>query len=356
MTKTKVGVLALTATGCTLAERIHTTLAADVTLILPEKFAAASAAVTFKTGGFRSAFATAFGQYDCVICVMATGIVVRQLAPLLQDKLSDPAVLVVDEQAHHVISLLAGHMGGANDWTVRLAEALASDPVITTATDTEGVQALDVLAREYHGWYAEFKTTTKRINGRLAARQPVALWIDPVYRPHHPALTGFTVVDELAARPDGVPLVVISDRTDLPKLVDATQLIPRVNVLGIGCRKDVTVGMMQAALTEFCQEQHLAWRSIAQLASIEKKAHEAGIHYLAETLNVPVTFYSAATLQTVADHYPQSSFVTKTVGVGAVAEPAAEIASGVPVSGERFAAHEITLALSRQQPWKDEEN
>lgn len=350
MGKTNLIIFALTVTGADLARQLRDQAAAVgtvMTVCLPAKFARPDESA-YATGAFQPTLAQAFAQYDGLVCIMATGIVVRSLAPLIRDKTSDPAVLVMDERGHHVISLLAGHVGGANALTNWVGQLLTADPVITTATDTEHVQALDVLAKQCHGWYPEFKRTTKWINARLAAGEPVSLYVEPAFRPWLTDLRGFTVVDTLAAADPDVPLVVVSDRVQTAKRDQLVPVIPRLNVLGIGCRKNVTTAMVQAAVSEFCQEHQLAWRSIGQIASIDKKAHEAAIHYLAATWQVPVHFYTAATLRESSEKYPQSAFVQQTVGVGNVACAAADYASGQAVVTPRYAGHQITLALGRQ--------
>ncbi len=340
-------ILALTAGGAELARRLAEKLP-ESQLILPAKLARMGES-SFAQGQFTATFDAAFRQSNCLICIMATGIVVRKLAAVIVDKTSDPAVLVIDEQANHVISLLSGHVGRANELTRKIAKQLHADPVITTATDTEHVAAIDTLAQAVHGWYPDFKYQTKRLNLRLAQHEPVEIWIDPDFRELKLNLTGLTVLDQVADRHPNTPLVLISDKTTYPKLPDSLQIIPRVNALGVGCRQAVTYQMMETAFSDFCQERHLAWRSFYQIASIEKKQHENAIHYLAGVLQVPVTFYSAAALRTVSNHYPESAFVRKTVGVGNVANSAAELAAGTQTIGPRFSKAEITMAVSRQR-------
>jgi cobalt-precorrin 5A hydrolase len=341
----KVAVIALTVHGATLARRLSQALASR--LVLPARFAQ-SGEQSFEKGMFTATCQQLFRDVDCVICVMATGIVVRTIAPLITDKTVDPAVLVIDEQGHHVISLLSGHVGGANAWTTQVATILDSDPVITTATDTENVQALDTLAQRVNGWYPEFKRNTKRFNGLLAAGKPVAIYVDPVFRPQLTDLRGWTVVERVADAPVEVPLVIVSDRTDFDKRTDTLPVIPRLNALGIGCRRDVTTQMMQDTFTQFCAAHHLAWRSIAQLGSIDVKQHEAAIQMLSATLNVPVKFFTADTLRPASAHYPESAFVAKTVGVGNVAAASAEVLTGQLAVTDRFAQNDITMVLGRQ--------
>lgn len=343
----QVSVIALTQIGAALARKIQGQLPISQ-LVLPEKYAV-DGEQNFGRGQFKATCQMLFKTSDVVICIMATGIVVRTIAPIIKDKTVDPAVLVIDERANHVISLLSGHVGGANAWTNRIAKLVKADPVITTATDTEHVQALDTLAQRFDGWYPDFKYATKLINGRLAAGDRVNIYIDSDFRGIVTDLTGFTEINEVADDQSDVPLVIISDKTGYPKRQNSIQVIPRVNVLGVGCRKGIPYDAMQAAFVAFCQQHGLTWRSFYQVGSITKKQHENAIHYLAATLNIPVKFYSADNLQTVVDHYSQSAFVKKTVGVGNVANTAAELASGSRTFTDRFATDEVTLAASRKK-------
>lgn len=341
----QVAIIALTVHGATLARRLSQTMTSQ--LVLPVKFAQPGER-SFAKGTFTETCQQLFQNVDCVICIMATGIVVRTIAPLINDKTVDPAVLVIDERGRHVISLLSGHVGGANAWTAQVAKALNADPVITTATDTENVQALDTLAQRVNGWYPEFKRNTKRFNGLLAAGKPVAIYVDPVFRSQLTDLRGWTVVEHVDDVPVGVPLVIVSDRTYFDKRSDTVPVIPRLNALGIGCRRDVTIQMMQDTFVKFCNTQHLAWQSITQIGSIDVKQHEVAIHTLAATLNVPVKFFTADTLRPASGHYPESAFVAKTVGVGNVAAASAEILTGQLAVTDRFVQNDITMVLGRQ--------
>ncbi|GHP13667.1 cobalamin biosynthesis protein CbiG [Lentilactobacillus fungorum] len=351
-TKTKVCILALTGPGVQLARKVHSKIPGS-RLLVPEKYGVDDDE-TFAKGQFTQAFTAAFKGFNCLVCIMATGIVVRKAGPLMQDKTIDPAVVVMDEQANHVISLLSGHVGRANAITNQLAVALDSDPVITTATDTEHVQAIDTLAQRFNGWYPDFKYNTKLFNTRLVEKKPLLLYIDPDFRGIVTDLKGFEVVNELDQQRVEIPLVIISDKSTVPKRPNSLQIIPQINVLGVGSRKDVSYAMMQAAFVAFCERQQLAWRSICQVVSIEKKAHENAIHYLADSLGVPAEFYSVEQLQATAGHYEQSAFVAKTVGVGNVANAASEFASGSQTVNERFSSNQITMAISKRQLKKDD--
>ena len=122
-------------------------------------------------GGFASAAREAFSSFSALIFIGATGIAVRVLAPLVNDKLSDPAVVVIDERARHVISLLSGHAGGANALTRYLAGMLDADPVITTATDVNELAALDTLAFQLNARMTDFRAAVKTVN-QMLVRHP----------------------------------------------------------------------------------------------------------------------------------------------------------------------------------------
>lgn len=347
----RFAIVSLTAQGLHLARQVVTGLAQkeDAEIVI------AGAARWVKDGeqgiekgAFLNTIRDLFQRMDCLICIMATGIVVRAIAGLIHDKRVDPAVIVIDERGHHVISLLSGHVGGANSWTKMVAGVIGADPVITTATDTENVQALDLLAKQVDGWYANFKNVTKFYNARLANHQPVELYIEPYLIRYVDHFRGLTLIKDVRSRTPAIPLIIVSDRDDLPKIANCVQVIPRLNVLGVGCRKNVPVGMVAEAFVKFCAEHHRLTGSFGAVASIDVKQHEPAIQYLAQTYQLKTTFYPATALKGVGHAYPGSDFVVKTVGVRSVACAAADLLSGGAQASERFVDQEVTMAMSQK--------
>ena len=342
-------IIALTAGGAKTARQLQEHLQEQsyhTEVVLPQRLSQGKENY-YPKGEFTATMHRLFKQYDCVICIMATGIVVRSLAAVIVDKTVDPAVIVMDEQANSVISLLSGHVGGANQWTRLIARLTGATPVITTATDTEKVQSLDILAKRVNGWYPNFKENTKKINRLLAEGNKVELYIEPYLRHYVKQFDGFEVLTKINEHQDGVPLVIVSDHSRFAKNKDAIHVIPRVNVLGIGCRRNITNEMMQQTFAEFCAKHQVLWESIVKIASIDIKKNEPAIQYLAQVFNIQAEFYSAHELQHASINYPESAFVLKTVGVGNVACAAADYASGERNATERYANHEVTIALSR---------
>lgn len=160
----KFVIIALTTGGANTARYLRERLQEQVyhvALVLPQRLAQDDEDY-YLEGKFTTTIHQLFNEYDCVICIMATGIVVRSLASVIVDKTVDPAVIVMDEKATNVISLLSGHVGGANEWARLIAKLTGATPIITTATDTENVQSLDILAKRVNGWYPNFKENTKK--------------------------------------------------------------------------------------------------------------------------------------------------------------------------------------------------
>ena len=124
---------------------------------------------------------TIFNKYRYIVFIMATGIVVRTIAPLIQSKFQDPAVIVTDEKGTNVISLLSGHMGGANEMALYISHLIESNPVITTATDVNNKSSLDMIAKRFDGYIENFRDNVLKVNSMILKNKPVGLFIDGDY-------------------------------------------------------------------------------------------------------------------------------------------------------------------------------
>jgi len=290
---------------------------------------------------------TVFQEVDVLICIMAIGAVVRGIAPVIKDKTTDPAVIVMDEKANHVISLLSGHLGGANQVTLKIAELLDSNPVITTATDTQNVVALDNIAKEVNGWREELRHLVKVFNSYLANKDCVYFYQE---KPLVSDLRGLTVIEEnqiqevLASKSPFIWLT--SQAVEVDEEVVAL-IHPKPYVLGVGAKKDLPPSTFMESFRAFCELEGISGSEIAKIASIDVKKNEQAILALAQHLDCPFHTYSKEELLVVADKYPQSEFVKKTVGVGSVALASADLASKGNVLTQRFAQNGATFALGK---------
>lgn len=277
---------------------------------------------------FSRAIATIFNQYQLLIFISATAVAVRAIAPCLQGKDKDPAVVVIDDQARFAISLLSGHLGGANEFTDEIAGHLGSQAVITTATDGRGITAFDNLARKL-GWHIENLPALKQISAALLegheiilySRQHISLALeDNIYITES--------LEDLARAEHGA--VIVDNHLEPPSVPEGVPMItlrPRNVAAGIGCRRGIVAEAIISAVEKACAEAGIALQSLSCLASGEFKADEIGLIEAARHFAVPLKVFTGEEILPAIGDSSTSAFVEKQVGVGAVAEPCARLGS-----------------------------
>ena len=308
-------------------------------LVLAQKLAAAQPGAVARCGenGVSLANWTAvqFAQSDALVFVGAAGIAVRAIAPHCRSKATDPAVVVLDECGRFAVPLLSGHLGSANDLARRLAKVCGAVPVITTATDANGVFAVDEWAKRQHCLVAE-PPRIKTVSGALLAGRTVHFAADWPIQGMPPA--GVKPADDTA--PDFA-------LTLTPALTpDALHIIPRIATLGIGCKRGTPAEKLAGAFTAFCADTKLAPQSIAAAASIDLKKDEPGLAEFCQKQGWPVTFYTAEQLRTAPGQFAHSDFVQSITGVDNVCERAAVLAAGGPVWAHKWAQDGVTFAVA----------
>lgn len=284
-----------------------------------------------------------FACCDGLIFIGAAGIAVRLIAPYLKDKLTDPAVVVVDEAGQFSISLLSGHVGGANrlaEWT---AEILKAVPVVTTASDVRGRTGIDVWAAD-HGFAITDRTLAKEIAAALLEGEKIGFFSDvPVDAPEAPGYEtdvvhrlNVWVTWQTQSSPDMPELVSLKkaggrcqsdtglSRQDMRFL----RLVPKNLVLGVGCRRGTPKEAVEMAIQQTLEEHHLDIRGVSAIASIDLKKDEAGLLETAAGLAVPFSTYSSEILSEVQGDFTESGFVRQVTGVGNVCERAALCCAG----------------------------
>ncbi|MGO3413672.1 MAG: cobalt-precorrin 5A hydrolase [Kluyvera intermedia] len=299
-------------------------------------------------GSFAHSVQQAFSRYSSLIFIGATGIAVRVLAPLLVDKFHDPAVVVIDERGQHVISLLSGHIGGANALACYLAGILGVDPVITTATDVNEVAALDTLACQLNARMRGFRAAVKTVNQMLVSQQRVGLWWDDSLTAEVSRCDrrGFITVTSLNHLPELDALVCITLRDTLPELpLPHWKLVPRRIVAGIGCRRSTPCALIADLLLRQLATQKLDPLALKAIGSIVVKKDELGLIQLASDADVPFEIFSVAALCEHEHRFPSSLFVKQTVGVGSVSGPAAWLMSDGNLIGETLREQGVTITL-----------
>ncbi len=341
VSENKIAVWAITPNGAALAVRLAAAFpnadvfGADRLDRLPES------AVHFKS--LTKAVAAHFHRYSGHVFIMATGIVVRAVAGLIVHKTEDPAVVVVDDRGTFAVSLLSGHIGGANRLAEQVAAAIGAQPVVTTATDVNAVPAIDVLAVEL-GLAIENPSAIKDVNMALLTGSAVAMH-DPFGR-----LAGRIPAASAANEggPSAAVRIWVDDRISAAP-PDALVLRPPSLVAGIGCNRNTEVEEIRELLLGTLQASRLAAASLKRLASIDLKRDEPGLVALAHELNLPLQFFSHAEIGAVEDAVPTpSAVVAKHIGVKSVCEAAAILASrGGTLIAPKRSSRNATVAVAR---------
>lgn len=255
-----------------------------------------------------------FCSQEVILFISAMGIAVRTIAPFLESKQTDPAVLVMDEQGKHMISVLSGHLGGGNEWTLKLSSFVGAEPVITTASDVNGKIAIDVFAKKNQLYISDMQKA-KKIAARIVAGENVSFTCKGTVKG--------TVPNELGADEDAAGGSVLVSPFQEPEREEQLVLVPKAFLLGIGCKKGKSALEIETAVREALHEHHLLLQGVGKLASIDLKAEEKGLLEFAEKYNLETFFYSSKELREVPGDYTASNFVNEITGVDNVCERAA---------------------------------
>lgn len=346
-----------------------------------------------------------------LLFIGACGIAVRAIAPFLTDKLNDVPVLVMDEQGRFVIPVLAGHVGGANELAVSLAERMGSTPVITTATDLNHCFAVDLFARR-NALHIVNKDGIAKVSSRILAGEEVTMAVEEGYLREEAQTLRGRRVSRKTNIPDGIRLVscIPEFHTDIPIVMteviedipaastELTMNVPAVSaesttdapvafsessagipgvtespvdilvapasygqgrlltlrpkeyVIGIGCKRGKAAEQIDHFVHKVLKESGISMEQVAAFASIDRKKDEEGILWMSSHYGIPFVTYSAEELQQVEGTFHASEFVKSQVGVDNVCERAALRFSGpdgILITGKQ-AEDGITAAIVKR--------
>ncbi|MBS4024826.1 MAG: cobalt-precorrin 5A hydrolase [Clostridia bacterium] len=301
-----------------------------------------------------------FGKYHGFLMVMAMGIVVRTIAPLLRDKRTDPAVICFDELGEHVVSVAAGHLGGANELTKLIAERINATPVITTSTDVNKTLSFDLIAQKYNLGMEPFHNL-KYFNGAMVNGEKVIVY------------TNLTLPQELIKQFQNVQIPLLSltesdieanhnhysciiaekDQVKIPE--DKNRylfLYPKSLIIGVGCRRGTEPELIINAIKEGVASLNKSPGTIKKIVSVDVKKDEPGILLAARHLGTQVEFFSATQLKEVMaeGNFARSQFVNKSIGVEGVCEPAAILGGVSPkLLLKKTIFPKVTIAIAQEK-------
>lgn len=313
----KVGILSVSKKGYDLSLKIKNELDNDSTVIKCDVF----------HKDVKNTFNLLFFEYDAVVAIMASGILIRSISHLIESKTTDPAVLNIDDNGNFVISMLSGHLGGANQFTYKIAELIDATPVVTTSTDVNKKLGIDVLARDL---YLSIDNTKEilHFNKSILEGKKVSFTVNSSenYDYLFEYLSNNTLeIDVSIYFSSKINDGEIEVECDNHKII----LKPRKIVFGIGCRRGKTSNEIKKAVQIVLNDLNIDVSRISMFSSAEIKKDEKGILDLSEELDIPVNFVELDKLMLFkSNDIQQSEFVMSKFGIPGVCEPSALITAG----------------------------
>ena len=360
----KTAIIALTRNGARMARALAGSLDRDHALFIDRRFRKDDDSGEAFDLPLRPVVKRAFAGYSSLVLFLSAGASIRLLAPLLESKQIDPAVVCVDDAGSFCVSLISGHVGGADQLAQEVAVCLGARAVVTSASHASGTLAVDLLGREF-GWRLKADSTTiTRASATVVNGQPIGIWQgagEPGWWPDGKPLPGniavYATLEDLAASACATALIISDTTSDLETLLaDKITVVyrPRSLVIGMGCRRGVPVEELESLLAEALRENGLSAECLAEIATAEIKRGEPGLEQLAERHGVPLSFLQADELNGVFETNP-SAITSKSerahglVGVWGVAEPAALLTAGASeLLVTREKTTRATIAIARK--------
>ena len=360
----KTAIIALTRNGARMARTLAGSLDRDHALFIDRRFRKDDDSGEAFDLPLRPVVKRAFAEYSSLVLFLSAGASIRLLAPLLESKQVDPAVVCVDDAGSFCVSLISGHVGGADQLAQEVAVCLGARAVVTSASHASGTLAVDLLGREF-GWRLKADSTTiTRASAAVINGQPIGIWQGagefgwwPDGTPLPENIAIYATLEDLAASACAIALIISDTTGDLETLLaDKITVVyrPRSLVIGMGCRRGVPVEELESLLAEALRKNGLSAECLTEIATAEIKRGEPGLEQLAERHGVPLSFLQADELNGVFETNPgaitsKSERAHGLVGVWGVAEPAALLTAG---ASELLVAREkttrATIAIARK--------
>ena len=351
----KIAIIAITRNGALLGQKLAKGLS-GTQLLVSSRYAgqAGTEKKSFDPSRLNELITSLWPEYNGFVFIMATGIVVRLVAPLLESKEKDPAIVVMDDAGKFAISLVSGHLGGANELAERCAFASGARAVITTATDANHLPSFDMLAKE-QDWVIDDISRVKTLNSLLLDGEEIAV-VDSSGRTRcwfhgRGKLSFYDSFDEaIKSRASG--FLFVTNRNLPPQTQTEKSLIlrPRNLVLGIGCNRGTSTVEIEALVASQLKRLLLSIKSVACIATAAAKQDEPGLTAFAKQLGVPLVCYDSEQLNSMTAPSPPSQHAFKAIGAIGVAEPAALLASnGGSLLLKKVKSENATLAVAEKE-------
>ena len=347
----KISVLAITKNGVNIGADLKK-LFPDWDVFAPIKLTTkAATGITWYTESTTGKIVELFENNNALICIFSLGAVIRLIAPHLKDKKTDPAVIVIDDKANFVISVLSGHIGGANQLTEEIAEKVGAIPVVTTAADVNKTIAVDLVGREW-GWKIDDDSTVTKISAHMVNEEPIGVLQETGEKNWYKKLPKNVVIynsmEELK-RSKSKACLIISDRTINDEIIKESVIYrPPSLVVGVGLHWDTSKDTIREGIDICLEKFKLNSKSIAKLVSIKKPKNVQGLIQLGEEMGVPVEYVNREDLAEISAPNP-SQTVKAFEGTASVSEAAAiKVSNGQLIVEKQKFPPNLTIAIARR--------
>ena len=347
----KIAVLAITKNGIQMSLKLKEHFS-YFEIFAPSKFSNNDEKIQWYDESTSGKIVELFKNNDGVICLFSLGAVIRLLAPHIKDKKTDPAVIVIDDNANFVISVLSGHLGGANELSNEIAKSIGATPVITTAADVNKTIAVDLVGKEF-GWKIQDDSNVTRISAFMVNKEKIGIFQNigkkEWWKGKLPEnITFFSNMEDLKNSDSKGYLLITNDKVEEENIIKNSVVyrVPTL-VIGIGLHWDTPKETIMSGVSETLKKYGLKQNEIARFVSIKKDKDVVGLIELGDEMNIPVEYIDRKELATITTPNP-SKTVKAFEGTASVSEAAALKSSEgeLIVEKQKFPPN-LTVAIAR---------
>jgi len=344
----KVSILAITKNGINIGTKLKE-IFPTWDLFVPSKFSDGRQ-INWYDEPTSEKIIQLFKNNNAIICIFSLGAVIRLIAPHLKDKKNDPAVLVIDDKANFVISVLSGHLGGANELTNTIAEKINATPVVTTAADVNKTIAVDLLGRNF-GWKIEDDVNVTKVSAYMVNEEKIGVFQDAGEVNWYEKLPSnvriYKSLEELKNSDSKGYLIISDKKISEDFLKEAVIYRPPTLVIGIGLHWDTSKNTIEDGIKKTLIKFNLSPKSIVKFASIKKPKDVQGLIEIGKEMRIPVEYVDREELAKINAPNP-SEKVNSYEGTSSVSEAAAiKVSKGVLVVEKQKFPPNLTIAVAR---------
>ena len=345
-----VSVLAITKNGVNIGGKLKE-LFPNWNIFAPSKLSNENKSITWYSEPTSDKIIELFKNSNALICLFSLGAVIRLIAPHLKDKKTDPAVIVIDDKMTFVISVLSGHIGGANELTQEISEKLNALPVITTAADVNKTIVVDLVGRQF-GWKIDDETTVTKISAHMVNSEPIGVFQQTGntkwYKELPKNVTIYDNLEELKKSNSKAHLIISDAIIDDELAQESVIYRPQSLVIGIGLHWDTTKDTIREGIEDCLEKFNLSSKCIAKLVSIKKPEDVQGLIDLGKEMEIPVEYVDREELAEIITPNP-SSTVKAFEGTASVSEAAAiKVSNGKLIVEKQKFPPNLTIAIARK--------